>query len=90
MRYILIRIFNMIFSIMETAILIDILLSFMGRGVHNSFTEIIKTITEPLLAPGRKIQEMIAPGFMIDFSPILAYFLISIMRKIVDKLLMLI
>ncbi|WP_331253621.1 YggT family protein [Clostridium cochlearium] len=87
MRFTLIRIFNMLFNIMEAAILIDIVLSFIGRGMRNSFTELIKTITEPLLAPGRRIQEMIMPGLMIDFSPILAFFLISIMRRIVFTLL---
>lgn len=76
-----------LFNIMEVALLIDILLSFVGRGFENSVTEFIKTITEPLLAPGRRIQEMIAPGLMIDFSPILAFFLISIMRRIVFRLL---
>lgn len=76
-----------IFNIMEAAILIDVLLSFIGRGFQNSVTEFIKTITEPLLAPGRRIQEMIAPGFMIDFSPLVALILISIMRKIVFLLI---
>lgn len=87
MRIILFKVFMILFNIMEVALLIDILLSFVGRGFENSVTEFIKTITEPLLAPGRRIQEMIAPGLMIDFSPILAFFLISIMRRIVFRLL---
>ncbi|WP_243105911.1 YggT family protein [Clostridium tetani] len=87
MRIVLFKMFSIIFNIMEAAILIDILLSFLGRGMRNSFTELVRTITEPLLAPGKKIQEMIAPGLMLDFSPIFAFFIISIMRKIVFLLI---
>ncbi|MBM7869359.1 YggT family protein [Clostridium pascui] len=87
MNVILYKIFSLLFVVMEYAIFAEIILSFVMRGVENKFTYFIHSITEPLLAPGRKIQEKIMPGFMIDFSPILALFIISILRQIVRNIL---
>ncbi|MPM63103.1 hypothetical protein SDC9_109983 [bioreactor metagenome] len=87
MNVILYKIFSLLFVVMEYAIFAEIILSFVTRGVENKFTYFLHSITEPLLAPGRKIQEKIAPGFMIDFSPILALFIISILRQIVRNIL---
>lgn len=82
MNYILYKIFGLLFVVMEYAIFAEIILSFVMRGVENKFTYFLHSITEPLLAPGRKLQEKIMPGLMIDFSPIIAFFIISILRKI--------
>lgn len=87
MNYILFKIFSLLFVVMEYAIFAEIILSFVMRGVENKFTYFLHSITEPLLAPGRKIQEKIMPGFMIDFSPIIAFFIISILRKITFSLI---
>lgn len=87
MNYILYRIFSLLFVVMEYAIFAEILLSFVMRGVENKFTYFLHSITEPLLAPGRKIQEKIMPGLMIDFSPIVAFFIIAILRKITFSLI---
>lgn len=87
MNYILYKIFSLLFVIMEYAIFAEIILSFVMRGVENKFTYFLHSITEPLLAPGRKIQEKIMPGLMIDFSPIIAFFIISILRKITFSLI---
>ncbi|KGK86149.1 YggT family protein [Clostridium sp. HMP27] len=89
MNVILYKIFSLLFVVMEYAIFAEIILSFVMRGVENKFTYFLHSITEPLLAPGRKIQEKIMPGFMIDFSPIIAFFIISILRKITFSLILL-
>ena len=82
MNSILYKVFSLLFVVMEYAIFAEIILSFVMRGVENKFTYFIHSITEPLLYPGRKIQEKIMPGLMIDFSPIVAFFIISILRQI--------
>lgn len=87
MNYILYKIFSLLFVVMEYAIFAEIILSFVMRGVENKFTYFLHSITEPLLAPGRKIQEKIMPGLMIDFSPIIAFFIIAILRKITFSLI---
>lgn len=79
--------FNVLFQFIEFAILIDVILSWLPQGRENTFVEIIHTITEPFLKPGRMIQERLVPGLMIDFSPILALFIVGILRKIVYILL---
>lgn len=83
MNYTLIKIINICFNVAEWAILIDVLLSYVPMGRENSITQLVHAITEPLLAPGRKIQEKIIPGLMIDFSPIFAFLILYILRRIV-------
>lgn len=69
------------FNVVEWVILIDVILSFIP--MNNTFTQIIRTITEPLLAPGRRIQERILPGLMIDFSPVFALFMIRLLKSLI-------
>ncbi|WP_315114448.1 YggT family protein [uncultured Clostridium sp.] len=74
------------FNVVEWAILIDVILSFIP--MNNSFTQIIRTITEPLLAPGRRIQELILPGLMIDFSPVFALFMLNILERLILSIIL--
>ncbi|WP_034868815.1 YggT family protein [Clostridium lundense] len=87
MNYTLIRIINICFSIAEWAILIDVLLSYVPMGRENSVTQLVHAITEPLLAPGRKIQERIIPGLMIDFSPVFALLILYVLKRIVYSII---
>ncbi|WP_125152224.1 YggT family protein [Clostridium rectalis] len=83
MNFAFYKILDMLFNFMEWAILIDVILSYVMRGSENAFTQIVHTITEPLLTPGRKIQEKILPGLMLDFSPVFAILIIYLIRNIV-------
>ncbi|MCM8711014.1 YggT family protein [Clostridium sp. SYSU_GA19001] len=79
---------NMLFNIIEYAIFIDVILSWVYRGRGNSLIDILHIFTEPFMAPARRLQERFVPGGMLDFSPILAYFILNILRYfIVNKLL---
>ncbi|GAA0723912.1 YggT family protein [Clostridium malenominatum] len=75
------------FNIVEWSILIDVILSFVPMN-NNAFTQIIRTITEPLLIPGRKIQEKILPGLMVDFSPVFALIMIRFLRQIIISIVL--
>lgn len=88
MNYTLFRIINICFNVAEWAILIDVLLSYVPMGRENSITQLVHTITEPLLAPGRKIQDKIMPGLMIDFSPVFAFLILYILRQIVYTIIL--
>lgn len=79
--------FNILFEVIEFSICIDALLSWIPMANNSIFSDVLHTITEPFLKPGRKIQEMIMPGLMIDFSPIIAFLIIGILRRIVYTLL---
>ena len=84
----LFRIIEICFYVAEHAILIDVILSYIPIGRENGFTQLVHAITEPLLSPGRKIQDKLMPGLMIDFSPIIAYFMVYILKQVVFSIML--
>lgn len=78
---------NLLFRFLEMAIFIDVILSWIYRGNGNAFTNLIHVFTDPFMAPARKLQEKIAPGLMLDFSPIVALFILDILRSIIFAIL---
>lgn len=81
------RALNILFNLLQDAIIIDALLSWVYRGNGNVFTDILHSITEPFLAPSRRIMERFFPNMMIDFSPIIAIFIIGILQSAVNLVL---
>lgn len=76
-----------ILRIVEIAIIIEVLLSWLPGGIpNNKFTVILSQITEPFLSIGRKIQGAIAPNLPLDFSPIIGFIIIDLLRVIINKL----
>ncbi|MBU3111826.1 YggT family protein [Clostridium lacusfryxellense] len=78
---------NTIFNVLEFAILIEVVLSWVYANRSNQYTEILHKITNPLLQPGRKIQEKYFGNTMIDFSPIIALVILMVLRRIVSIIL---
>ncbi|MBA5850648.1 YggT family protein [Clostridium sp. cel8] len=79
---------DLLFRFLEGAILLDVILSWIPSGIGSSgFVELLHIITDPLMKPGRIIQEKLMPGLMIDFSPIVALVLLDIIRGIVFSIL---
>lgn len=78
----------LLFKFIEYAIFIDVILSWILQGRSNQFIEILHIFTEPFMKPGRMLQEKLMPGFMLDFSPILALIIISILQRIILSILM--
>ena len=81
------RLFDIIFNVLEFAILIEVVLSWVYAGRSNQYIEVLHKITNPLLQPGRKIQDKYFNNMMVDFSPIIALFILMILRKIVSGIL---
>ena len=71
------------FKVLEFAILIEVVLSWVYAGRSNQYIEMLHKVTNPLLEPGRKIQEKFLGNMMIDFSPIIALLIIAVLRQIV-------
>lgn len=72
-------------KIIEIAILIDVILSWVNIG-NNVFTNIIHSITEPILYPFRKLISNSAiggPGLRLDFSPVLAIFALDVLERVI-------
>lgn len=78
---------DLLFRFLQYAILIDVILSWIMPGKDNGFTAVLHIFTEPFMRPGRRIQEKIMPGLMIDFSPILALLIIWILQTLVSAIL---
>jgi len=54
---------------------------------ENTVTDLLHKINEPFLKPGRYLQDKLLPNLMVDFSPIIALFIISFIRRIIFAIL---
>jgi YggT family protein len=72
--------FNMIFNIIYFLLVVRIILSWFGVNPYNDIVQILFRITDPILAPFRRLPLQI--GF-IDFSPILAFMALWFVRNFV-------
>ena len=79
--------FSLLFRLIEAAILVDVVLSWIMPGKRGGLIDLLHVFTDPFMMPGRKIQEKLMPGLMIDFSPIIALLILDILRKIVFTIL---
>jgi len=48
----------------------------------NKFISIIHNFTYPFLEPLKKLQDKLIPGLPMDFSPIIAIFIIDFFKRI--------
>jgi YggT family protein len=85
--YILANFLGMVFNFMQIAIFIEVILSWVYSGRTNQYVELLHRITEPILKPGRIIQEKYFNNLMVDFSPIIALFILMFLRNIVFSIL---
>lgn len=76
----LIWLVNTIFSILYIAIVIRIIISWVGGDPYNEIVRIIYSVTEPILAPVRRLPLRFGA---IDFSPIIAFFVLRILNALI-------
>jgi YggT family protein len=84
----LIRAVNLLFRFLEYAIFIDVILSWVYRGKGNVFIDILHIFTDPFMGPARKLQQRFTSMSMLDLSPIIAYFILTVLRSIIINILM--
>ena len=85
------EIINLLFTLIYLSILgriiLTLVLSFMTNDpppVLVSITQVLVQVTEPILAPIRRVL----PNFgMIDFSPLVAILLLTVIQRIIDYVL---
>ncbi|KOA20971.1 YGGT family protein [Clostridium homopropionicum DSM 5847] len=77
---------GLLFQFLETLIIIEVLLSWVYRG-ENSLTRLLHIFTDPFLIPGKRIQERIIPGLPVDFSPVIALFILMLLRNVIYSIL---
>jgi len=73
-----------VFSIYSILILVRIVLSWVGVNQYNPWYRLLCRVTDPFLEPFR---QLIPPISGIDFSPIVAFFVLNLLRKVVVSFL---
>ncbi len=75
------------FRFLELMILIRCVISFVPSLQYSKVTDFVYNVTEPILYPIREMLYKYANTGPIDLSPIIAYFLIGFIYKIVIRIL---
>lgn len=78
---------NGIFRIIELAIIVECIASWIPQLRYNQFMDIVHSITNPILEPCRKLQDRFLGSMPIDFSPILAFAILDVIRGFILRLL---
>ena len=81
---ILVTALGIFYQVLAFAILIRCILSWLPIGRDNFFVRIVVALTEPILGP---IRRPLGGGMMIDFSPVIAYFLIDFVYRILIRII---
>lgn len=74
-------------NVVNLILVVRCIVSWLPLG-YNRFTEILYTLTEPFLAPIRRLLQktMGTSSMYIDFSPIVAFLLISLIQRLIFML----
>jgi len=83
----LINLINTIFNVLYYAIIIEVILSWVYSNRTNQYIELLHKVTNPLLQPGRKIQDRFFNNMIIDFSPMIALFILMVLKQIMFSIL---
>ncbi|RKO67427.1 YggT family protein [Desulfofundulus salinus] len=74
------RIINVAFQVYDWLIFIRIILSFVRHNPYHPLIRFVYEITEPVLGFFRRF---IPPVGMLDFSPLVAFFALELLRQLV-------
>ena len=80
----ILRFVSVVLSVLEMAIFVYCILSFLPNLRGNSFYNLVESIVNPILKPIRALLLKI-PGIQdlpLDFSPVVAFLLISYVRRL--------
>lgn len=80
--YLLIDVIHIAFRVMEFLILVRVILSWMPLRRGNALTDFIYDVTEPLLAPFRRLLPMGG----LDFSPFLALIVLYLVETLLIRM----
>lgn len=82
MIYSIYTVLNMLFNLLELAIFIECVASWIPQIQGNKFMSLIHNLVYPILEPFRRLQDKFSPGLPMDFSPIIALFVIDLLKRL--------
>ena len=74
-------ILSLLLWILEIAIIARALLSWFDRGMQNPISQLLVQITEPIIAP---IRRVLPTAGSLDFSPIVAILAIFVLQRMLS------
>ena len=88
MLYVLINAVNMFFQLLIYIIFARIIMSWFVRNPYaNKISVVLIQLTEPILAPFRRLMGKFGANYGIDFSPILALIALQIINQLIVSIL---
>ena len=78
---------DVVFNLFNILLLIYVLLSWI-HPVQNKWTELVRSLVEPVLTPVRRFLQKNVPNLMgtFDWSPVALWLLVSLIRQILSPL----
>jgi len=78
---------DIVLAVIEYAILARVIISWLPIPKENRIIRLLYQITDPILVPIRRIIEKSAfsKNMMFDFSPVIAFILIGIIRNLLFR-----
>lgn len=79
---------DIFFRVLYILILIRVFMSWIPNLRYTSFGGLIYTLTDPILVPVKKMMDKspLGGGMMLDFSPVIALFILDIIQTILHSL----
>ena len=75
---------SLIFNILYFLLVVRIILSWVSPDLYNEIVQVIYRITDPILIPFRRLPLQVGG---IDFSPIVAFLVLSVLRNFIVNVL---
>jgi YggT family protein len=73
-------------DIYQWLLLAVVLLSWINPDPYNPIVRFLRAVTDPVLLPFRRLMMPLTMRLRIDFSPILAFLLIGIMQRVLQRI----
>ena len=83
---------NLFFRLLYILVIIRVFLSWIPNARYSTIGNLICTLTDPILGPARSMlnNSPLGGGMMIDFSPVIALFILDIIQMILLSVITLI
>ncbi len=83
----LLRFVDFVINIYTFLIIVRAIISWVNPDPYNPIVRTLNRLTDPVLNPIRKVMRRISGNLPIDFSPIIAIFLIQLLGNLLRRIL---